>query len=89
VRPIGEEAAAALGPDSFAIGIILRLPGEYLALLQFVRERIGGRRGTCSVVRRARWSLTEVQRGGDNCDSDQGEAGGARDGGKIEETAAH
>jgi len=41
------------------------------------------------VDRRAQWSLAEVQRSDDDGDSDKGEADGARDGGKIEETAAH
>ena len=40
-------------------------------------------------ARDARRACTKVQRGGDDCDGDQGEADGARDGGKIEETAAH
>jgi len=35
------------------------------------------------------WSFAEVQRRGDDGDSDKDEADGARNGGKIEETAAH
>ncbi len=35
------------------------------------------------------WSFAEAQRRGDYGGSDKGEADGARDGGKIEETAAH
>jgi hypothetical protein len=65
------------------------LRGKHLASLQFVREWIDCCRRTWSVDRQARWSLAEVQRGGDDGDSDKGEADGARDGGKIEETAAH
>jgi hypothetical protein len=62
---------------------------EDLASLQFVREWIDCCRWTWSADRQVRWSFAEVQRGGDNGDSDKREADGARDGGKIEETAAH
>ena len=37
----------------------------------------------------ARSRSAKMQRGGNDRDGDQGEAGGAADGGQVEETAAH
>jgi hypothetical protein len=86
---IGKEAAAAFGPGGFASRVILRLRGKHLASLQFVSEWIDCCRRTWSVDWQARCSFAEVQRRGDDGDGDEDETRGARDGGQIEETAAH
>jgi hypothetical protein len=65
------------------------LRGEHLTPLEFRRERIEGRSWTHMLTQDVCLACPEVQRCGDDRDRYERESKGARDGWKVEQTAAH
>jgi hypothetical protein len=65
------------------------LRGEHLTPLEFRRERIESRRRTHMQTLDDWLACPEVQRCRDDRDRNKRESNGARDGRKVEQTAAH